>query len=84
MTAPQTAEAAVVGTVDIDIERCKGCDLCIPVCPPGVLSMSTLVNETGYRYPLLVDGCTGCGRCHAICPDFVFTVYQARAGASAP
>ena len=29
------------GTVTIDVEHCKGCDLCIPACPPGVLAMST-------------------------------------------
>ena len=23
------------GTVTIDVEHCKGCDLCIPACPPG-------------------------------------------------
>ena len=39
---------------------CTGCELCIPACPPGVLSMSTAVNELGYRYPLLEPGCTGC------------------------
>lgn len=64
------------GSVDIDVAACKGCDLCIPVCPPQVLTMSTSRNDLGYRFPLLHDGCTGCGRCHAVCPDFVFTVYR--------
>ena len=27
------------GTVVIDIERCKGCELCIPACRPGVLPL---------------------------------------------
>jgi 2-oxoglutarate ferredoxin oxidoreductase subunit delta len=66
-----------IGHVLIDIEQCKGCDLCIPVCPPRVLEMTvTDVNAMGYRFPLLHDGCTGCGRCHAVCPDFVFTVFK--------
>ena len=47
------------GTVTIDVEHCKGCDLCIPACPPGVLAMSTAVNHMGYRYPELYPGCTG-------------------------
>ena len=64
------------GTVVMDIERCKGCELCIPACRPGVLRMSDAVNETGYRYPELVPGCTGCQACHAVCPDFVFEVYK--------
>ena len=45
------------GTVVIDVEACKGCDLCIDACPPGVLSMTEHeVNTRGYRYPVLVAG----------------------------
>ena len=63
------------GTVTIDVEHCKGCDLCIPACPPGVLAMSTAVNHMGYRYPELHPGLhrlrgvpatcapTSCSRC---------------------
>ncbi len=64
------------GTVTIAIEACKGCELCIPACPPRVLSMSEDVNEMGFRYPLLRPGCTGCGACALVCPDFCFEVYQ--------
>jgi len=65
------------GTVVIDVEACKGCDLCIDACPPGVLSMTAeQVNTRGYRFPQLVPGCTGCRACAQICPDFVFQVYK--------
>ena len=64
------------GTVTIDAAHCKGCDLCIPACPPHVLAMSTAVNHMGYRYPELSPGCTGCGACLYVCPDFVFEVYR--------
>jgi 2-oxoglutarate ferredoxin oxidoreductase subunit delta len=64
------------GTVVIDIERCKGCELCIPACRPGVLSMTSDTNAMGYRYPELVAGCTACQACHAVCPDYVFEVYK--------
>lgn len=64
------------GTVVIDPERCKGCELCIRACPPEVLVMSSDVNETGYRYPLLQPGCTGCTACQMVCPDQVFEVYR--------
>ena len=64
-------------TVTIDVERCKGCVLCIDVCPPRVLVMTEHeVNAMGYRYPVLLDGCTGCELCHHICPDFCFEVYR--------
>ena len=64
------------GTVTIDAEHCKGCDLCIPACPPRVLVMSSGVNHMGYPYPQLYPGCTGCGACLYVCPDFVFEVYR--------
>jgi 2-oxoglutarate ferredoxin oxidoreductase subunit delta len=64
------------GTVVIDVEACKGCELCITACPPGVLAMGDVVNARGYRYPVLVPGCTGCKACSQICPDFVFQVYK--------
>jgi 2-oxoglutarate ferredoxin oxidoreductase subunit delta len=67
---------SAVGWVDIDAERCKGCELCIPACPFEVLSMSDERNERGYRYPVLLPGCTGCRVCNEVCPDFVFTVYR--------
>ena len=64
------------GTVVIATDRCKGCELCIPACPPKVLSMSREKNARGYYYPVLADGCTGCTACHLVCPDFVFEVYR--------
>jgi 2-oxoglutarate ferredoxin oxidoreductase subunit delta len=65
------------GTVVIDVEACKGCDLCIDACKPGVLTMTTATrNERGYRYPELVSGCTACQACAQICPDFVFQVWK--------
>ena len=65
------------GTVVIDVDACKGCDLCIGACPPGVLVMTTdTVNARGYRFPLLLAGCTGCRACSQICPDFVFQVFK--------
>ena len=71
------ARSRAAGTVTIDVEHCKGCDLCIPACPPGVLAMSApTVNHMGYRYPELYPGCTGCAACCYVCPDFVFEVFR--------
>jgi 2-oxoglutarate ferredoxin oxidoreductase subunit delta len=64
------------GSVMIDVERCKGCELCVPACPPKVLTMSTELNGRGLPYPELSPGCTGCGACLLVCPDFCFTVYR--------
>ena len=32
------------GTVTLEASRCKGCELCIPACPPRVLRMSETRN----------------------------------------
>jgi 2-oxoglutarate ferredoxin oxidoreductase subunit delta len=71
------SEVVSRGTLVIDVEACKGCDLCIDACPPNVLVMTThQVNRRGYRYPELMPGCTGCKACAQVCPDFVFQVYK--------
>lgn len=67
----------VRGTVLIDVDACKGCDLCIDACKPAVLTMTTdRTNTRGYRYPELWPGCTACRACADICPDFCFQVYR--------
>ncbi len=71
--------ATVAGYVTIDEERCKGCGLCVAVCPPHVLSLSELrYNSRGYRPIELADGCTGCEMCYRMCPDMVFEVYRGK------
>lgn len=72
------------GTLTIAPDRCKGCELCVTACPPGVLTMSIEVNDMGYRYPQLHDGCTGCTACQMVCPDFVFDVYRLTAADRRP
>lgn len=72
MTRPRQTR----GTLVIDKDKCKGCELCVAACPPNVLAMSSDLNELGYRYPQLDPGCTGCTACQVVCPDFVFTVYR--------
>ena len=78
-TAPTIATTKAIksrGSVRIDTEVCKGCELCITACPPEVLSMSTDVNHLGYRYPQLHPGCTGCAACLFVCPDFCLEVFR--------
>jgi 2-oxoglutarate ferredoxin oxidoreductase subunit delta len=70
------ARKAPRGTVVLHPERCKGCELCIPACRPGVLRMSTQRNSSGYLLPELLEGCTGCNGCSMVCPDYCFDVYQ--------
>jgi 2-oxoglutarate ferredoxin oxidoreductase subunit delta len=38
----------LIGNVQIDGERCKGCALCIDFCPRGSLLLSAQLNLKGY------------------------------------
>jgi 2-oxoglutarate ferredoxin oxidoreductase subunit delta len=67
----------VSGKVVIDIEKCKGCELCTVSCKESVLYLSKSLNHKGYRYILAKNElCTGCVNCALVCPDGVITVYR--------
>ena len=67
------------GSVVINRERCKSCELCVRACPQSILHLSTTFNARGY-HPIELDdqdgACTGCALCALVCPDLVFTVYR--------
>jgi NAD-dependent dihydropyrimidine dehydrogenase PreA subunit len=58
------------GSLKLNSDECKGCGLCVPVCPPRVLRLSDQLNPYGY-HPLTYrgTGCTGCGICYMVCPE---------------
>ena len=73
------------GKITIDIERCKGCGLCVTVCPKNGIVISNRSNKTGYfpaqPVPNVVEGannadCTGCAMCAIICPDAAIEVHR--------
>ena len=67
----------VKGKVEINIERCKGCELCTLECKEHALSLGDAINIKGYRYVVANnDLCTGCINCALVCPDAVITVYR--------
>lgn len=75
------------GTVLIQTDRCKGCALCVGVCPQHVLRLGEGYNARGY-HPVQLDesagSCTGCAICAVMCPDVVFTVLRAAPSRPSP
>jgi len=58
------------GSIQVDVNECKGCGLCIEACPPKVIALSERLNHYGYRTATYAgSGCTGCGICFLVCPE---------------
>jgi len=73
------------GRITINREWCKGCHLCIEVCPNERIEVDESLNKKGYspaRFKENVSegekGCTGCAMCATVCPDLAIEVYRAK------
>ena len=78
--ADEVAQFPVVsGIVNLEIvpEWCKGCDICVKVCPERCLALDAkrIVTVTDPR------ACTGCRVCEWLCPDFAIRVQAAATSA---
>jgi 2-oxoglutarate ferredoxin oxidoreductase subunit delta len=76
--APPEVVGDAFEPLEIADDHCKGCGLCVDVCPRHVLVLDpVVVNPLGYHPVRLTDAgaCTSCALCARICPDAVFTVY---------
>ncbi|MBW1722534.1 MAG: 4Fe-4S binding protein [Deltaproteobacteria bacterium] len=70
------------GRIVIDRELCKGCYLCISVCPNENITASKSLNQKGYypaeftEKPKEGKSCVACAMCATICPDVAIEVYR--------
>ena len=67
-----------MGSITVNIERCKGCELCIHFCPKKQIVVSEGFNSKGYHPAEFRDSgeCTGCTVCAVMCPDVAIEVYR--------
>jgi indolepyruvate ferredoxin oxidoreductase beta subunit len=70
---PDAVKVPAVGSsarLEINAAWCKGCDICVKVCPERCLALDAaqVVEVTDPR------ACTGCRVCEWLCPDFAIRV----------
>jgi len=63
----------------VNEDWCKGCGMCVWICPFRVLRLSKeKINAMGYHpveiaYP---EKCVKCGLCEFVCPDFAIFLIE--------
>ncbi|MBP7836075.1 MAG: 4Fe-4S dicluster domain-containing protein [Candidatus Omnitrophota bacterium] len=64
--------------ITINKNKCKGCLLCVGVCPQGLIVAQEELNVRGVKPVKFKAGgkCAGCARCALICPDCCIEVYK--------
>ena len=65
-------------TIKINPEICKGCELCVAVCPKQVLAVGDGINAKGMNYVVAVkpEECVGCTSCSTMCPEGAIELYR--------
>lgn len=62
--------------VIVDEGLCKGCGICVEICPRRVLVLGGISPGTGYRNPVIRGDCVGCRLCMWFCPDQAIVVVK--------
>ena len=65
--------------IKINVERCKGCELCIIYCPKNLIDVSRHLNIRGVHPAVFKkqaqSKCVGCAFCAQVCPEVCIEVY---------
>lgn len=61
----------------VKVDICKGCELCVRICPKHVISIGEQLNVKGFHPAVYAgDGCIGCKACAITCPDSAIEVFK--------
>lgn len=64
--------------ISLDENLCKGCYICINVCPMDVYEKGPEIGPKGFR-PVVIahpDKCIKCNECELMCPDLAIIVRE--------
>lgn len=64
--------------IEINHDWCKGCYICVDICPKKVLEKDQATFLRGF-HPVMVarpEACTACRLCELLCPDLAITVKE--------
>jgi 2-oxoglutarate ferredoxin oxidoreductase subunit delta len=69
---------SATGSIEIEFERCKACELCVPACPKYCIEIGVKINPQGYAAAFFArpEDCTGCAICAEACPDVCIEVWR--------
>jgi 2-oxoglutarate ferredoxin oxidoreductase subunit delta len=57
-------------------DLCKGCGICVGLCPNKILRVSKDLSKRGFYPPETIEegDCSGCRICELVCPDLAIWV----------
>ena len=64
-------------SITFDEERCKGCGLCVTVCPKKIIALNKdKINKKGFNPAGVKEPelCISCAQCAIICPDVAIRI----------
>lgn len=70
---PEVTKAKKVKDVRIVLtaQWCKGCGICVEMCPAKVFTAEEGTGKAIVAYP---ERCTDCGMCELYCPDYAISL----------
>jgi NAD-dependent dihydropyrimidine dehydrogenase PreA subunit len=57
--------------IQVDVEKCTGCETCVDVCPVGVYEM-----QNGKSVAVNIEDCLICRACEMQCPEGAIQVIE--------